>query len=240
MISAIAAFQIAQKTGDSGLLKFSSRPEIQREVENFKATVKSAKSADDLLKDHRALSFMLTAHNLSAEIDYPGKARRILTESPSNKDALMFKLDDKRYQNLANGTKFADKGLDYIKLPIAQERLTEGFIKAKYEESLGDLNGAVPLARYFAANIGTAEDAYDILSDAKLRKAAMTIFNLPEQIALQPVESQAALIEGRIDFKQLSNPDYVSKLTNRFLALSDVSASSGAGNPNSYLLNLFA
>ena len=52
-----------------------------------------------------------------------------------------------------------------------------------------------------------------------------TALGLPPQIAYQPVTSQAALIERRLDVTRLKNPAYVDSLVKRYLVLRSGGAS---------------
>ncbi|WP_207476502.1 DUF1217 domain-containing protein [Arenibaculum pallidiluteum] len=238
--SAFTLFKMVEKQGSTAVERHSKDPAVTREVQYFREKVGSLKSVDDIFSDYRMMSFVLKASNLEDEIPFPGRAKRALTERADNTDALMNRLTDKRFKAAAEALKFAETGLSTLKNPETIEKLVSSYAKISYEKTLGLENIAVPKARYFQEKIGQVENYYDILGDKILRDVVTTALNIPQELAFQEVETQAAALEARIKLDDLKDPDTVAKFTQRYLIMMDQKNMETNGGGQSWLLNLFA
>ena len=240
-IPGIVAFRLADQNGTQALNRFRERPEIRQEIDRFTAGLRNIKTLDDFYQNERVYRFVLESANLKSDIPFRGKVRRLLNENPTSNDSLLTKLTDDRFKDLATILRFDASGVNRLKRQDVQNKIIDNFVKARFEESLGTQNAAVPTARYFRERIGDVTSEYGILGDAKLRDVVLTTLGLPRQIAVQPVESQAELIKSRIDLKQFQNPAFVERFLQRFLVAKDQEAAQagGVGGGQSYLLGVF-
>lgn len=238
LLSGIAAFRLADQNGATGLQRYRERPDVQQEINRFKQSLKDVKTVDDFYKNDRVYRFVLESGNLGSDIPYRGKVQRILGQSHLDEESLMFKLTDTRFAKLAEKLQFAEKGVDRLKLGFVTDQIVDDFVKARFEQSLGQQNPGVPLARYFRENIGNVSSEYGVLGDPKLREVLLTTLGLPKQIAVQPVESQAEAIKSRVDLKSFKDPAFLERFVQKFLIANDRQSVPGGGGA-SYLTALF-
>ncbi|HYG87165.1 MAG TPA: DUF1217 domain-containing protein [Azospirillum sp.] len=236
-ISSIDTFKKYERDGVKLEARFKDSPDVKREVEYFKSAVGKLKSVDDLFKDRRLLAFLASASNLAGEEQYPGKMKRILTESVDNKDAVMYRLTDKRYSQAAESFRF-DQGLSKIK--SAQDDIIAAYQKSQYEASVGNENAAVREARHFENYAGNVKTVWEILGDPILRKVVTKTLGIPEQIAFQPLDTQAKAVTDRLDISKLSDANFRDKFIKRFLTQSDMEQWQAGGSASTdWRLSLF-
>jgi len=239
-LSSIATYQKYVKDGVKLEQKFEKSSDYKKEVDYFNKAVDKLKSVDEIFKDHRLVSFLAKALNLSGEEQYPGKMKRILTEKVDDKNAVMNRLSSKQYKNAAEALRLGESGLDRLKLNGTKESLIYGYKNAKYEESIGQENLAVRQARYFEKYAATASSTpYTVLGDPILREVVTYTLGLPKQIAIQPVETQARAITDRVDIKKFSDPKFRESFIKKFLNKHDME-DLGSGGSNSWMVSLFS
>jgi hypothetical protein len=64
---------------------------------------------------------------------------------------------------------------------------------------------------------GQLDRALEVLGNRVAREVVTGAFGIPPQIALQPLETQVAVIERRIDVTRLSEQDYREDIARRYL-----------------------
>ena len=237
-LSSLVTYQKYVKDGAKLEQKFEKSTQVQKDVDYFSKAVAKAKTVDDLFKDTRLVSFLSKALNLAGEEQYPGKMRRILSEKVDDKNAVMNRLSDKRYKQAAETLRLGESGLDRLKLNGTQTDLINAYKKAKFEDSIGEENLAVRQARYFDKYVGSATNPYSILGDPILREVVTSTFNLPKQIAIQPVETQAKAITDRVDVKKFADPKFRENFIKRFLNNNDMK-NAETSSANSWVTSLF-
>lgn len=203
MANALSLYQSAERADPArSLTRFRSSAAIQREVEYFRSQVASIKTPEDLYKNRRMMGFVLSAYGLDTEINFIGRIKAVLNSDLADTKSTANVLKDNRYREIAAALDIKKTGLATMKLPATIDRLAERFVSAEYEKSLGKQDPAVREARYFAQNIGKVTDVYQILGDKVLRKVVLDTLSIPEQIAIQPIETQAEIIKRRLDISQ--------------------------------------
>jgi len=228
-LPAVPQYQALTQTFDQRRASFENQPRVQREIEYFKDAVQDIESVDDLLNDRRALQFVLSSYALDDEIQYPGRLRKVLEEDPADKKALSNLLIDPRYKEIATGLKLFDGNANTLKSESFLADLEQRYITNEFEKDLGEQNPALRQALFFQRKIGDVEDTYEILGDKNLRAVVIGALGLPEQIALQSVESQKALIEKSIKPGDLKDSDDIQRFVMRFLVNADTAASQSSG-----------
>jgi hypothetical protein len=182
--------------------KFRSSAAVAREVEAFRNEIGRLKAPEDLYRNRRLMRVVLSAYGLDSEINALGRIKAVLNSDIADPGALANRLKDRRYREIAGDLRIARTGLATLQKPDMIARLTDRYVAAEYEKSLGQQNPALREARYFAQNVGKARSIYEILGDPVLRKVLTETLGLPPQIALQPIESQAEAIRRRLDIAQ--------------------------------------
>lgn len=253
-IPSIVTYNSLQKNDATLQKKFDDSLTIKREVDYFKSAVGKLKKVEDVFKDPRLLTFVAKSVNLESDAQYPGKLRQILSQSNTDPNAIMNRLSDKRYAQAAQTLRFGDLGLDRLKSSLTQEKMIASYQTNAYEGSVGDQNPEVRKARYFSKNAGSVNNVWDVLADPIIRDVVTATFGIPQNIAIQPIDTQAAVINSHMDITKLKDPAFRESFVKKYLNKTDLDAQmsgastdwrvalfSGAGNAGgSSILNLFA
>ncbi|MCA3280640.1 MAG: DUF1217 domain-containing protein [Roseomonas sp.] len=101
--------------------------------------------------------------------------------------------------------------------PKMLDILTNGFTKYEYRTGLSETNPGMANAIYFSENAKTVKSVYDILGNGVLRRVILGAFGLPDQIAIQPVETQARAVTSRLKLADLQDPTKVRAIAERYL-----------------------
>lgn len=215
MATALSLYQSAERADPArSLTKFRSSAAITREVEYFKSQVASIKTPEDLYKNRRMMGFVLSAYGLDTEINFIGRIKAVLNSDLADTKSTANVLKDNRYREIAAALDIRKTGLSTLKLQATIDKVAERFVSAEYEKSLGAQNPAVREARYFAQNVGKVTDVYQILADKVLRKVVLDTLAIPEQVAIQPIETQAEIIKRKLDISS-SAPRAPSRRSSR-------------------------
>jgi hypothetical protein len=117
--------------------------------------------------------------------------------------------------------------------PKMLEILSNGFTKYEYRTGLSDKNPGMANAVYFSENAKNVKTVFDILGNGVLRRVVLGALGLPDQIAIQPVETQARAVTSRLKLADLQDPIKVRAIAERYLmAEADKAAASAANAPN--------
>lgn len=209
---------------------------FKKDIAAFKAGVLKIDSADELFKNYRLLKTILEAYDLDSEIDKAGFIKKILTSDPADKKALVNRVNDPRYRELALDIGLFD-GVKGLKSSAFANRLEDKLAQTRFEHNVEDESPGVRAALRFRALAPKIKTPYDILSDPVLRDVVFKTYNIPLQVVRQPVESQARLLQSHINFDKLKDTNYTSRIIKQYLVKVETPALA-AGNGS--LLDLFA
>lgn len=202
--------------------------QFKNDIKTFKQRAANIDNVDELFKDYRLLKIVLEAYDLDSEIDKAGFIKKILTSNPTEKDALVNRVNDNRYRELA-----LDIGLfndvKGLKSAAFANRLESRLAQVRFEHNVDDQSPGVRAALRFRALAPKIKTPYDILSDPVLRDVAFKAYGIPLEVVRQPVESQARLLESKINFGRLKEPAFANRIIRQFLAQTE-SAPSATGN----------
>ncbi|MFN9090484.1 MAG: DUF1217 domain-containing protein, partial [Alphaproteobacteria bacterium] len=122
--------------------------------------------------------------------------------------------------------------------PKMLDVLTNGFTKYEYRTGLSVANPGMADAVYFSENAKNMKSPYDILGNSVMRRVVLGALGIPDQVAIQPVETQARAITSRLKLTDLQDPVKVRGLAERYLmAQADkAAASGGAGGANPFAM----
>jgi len=117
--------------------------------------------------------------------------------------------------------------------PKMLEILTKGFTKYEYLDGLSTANPGMSDAIYFMNNAKTVKSPYDILGNSAMRRVVMGALGLPDQVAIQPVETQARAVTSRLKLTDLQDATKVRAIAERYLmARADKAAEEQANMSN--------
>ena len=209
---------------------------VERDIEYFKENIGKIENADELLDDFRLKKFVLEAFGLEEDLYKDAFVKRILTDDLEGDDALAYRMIDPRYVEMATALRL-DTGSSILKDASAMGEVGARWLVNGFEKDLGEQNPALREAMYFRRKAPKIENMYQVLSDKALRHVVMKVAGLPDQMASQPVEKQAAALEKRINVEDLKDPNYVDDLMRQFLVIEDAQA--GTGSIDAGIASLF-
>ncbi len=226
LTSAIPLFRQAldPKQETKALDRLAKDPTIKRQMEAYRTAIAKAKDLDSALKDPRVLNVLLPAMGLGDQVGNTALARKALTSDLKDPKSLANQLSDTRWKDAATSLNLATKGLDALRDPKLIENLDKGLRELSWRNGLDDSAAGISDALYFQDNAKTATSAYAILGNAVLRRVVTGALGLPQEFALQPVETQAKVIERRINLKDLQDPKQVQKLAERYLVMTNMNS----------------
>ena len=188
----------------------------------YSENIGHVKSIDQFLDNDRMLIFALQAFGLEAAFDDKKLLREMLEGGVAAPDSPANKHDNENWAQFVKAFDFAALGENATTHNLALRPSVDKFMRQKLEEDAGQQNEGVRLALYFERNIGKITNAYEILGDRALATVVRTALGLPESIAGMDIDKQAALIEARLDFEELADPEKLAKFMPRFTPMWEI------------------
>lgn len=213
MPSAVA-WQTFAKDPQAQLDQFAKDKTTKAATEYFNKNIGKVKTVDDLFKDRKLTEYVLKAYDLAEEIVRPGRIKRMLGENPTASGALVNRMTDTRFKAMATDLRLdtAD-GLKNLSSAVVTKKISAQFVQAEFERKLGQQDPALREAIYFARKIDDITNVYNVLGDKVLRSVVTATLSLPQNLAIQPVETQARAVEARIKITDFSKGLSTSNIT---------------------------
>lgn len=219
-VSALSVYGVLDRLEPLRKGMVAKDPAFKKELETFRARVKDVKSVDAFFKDYRLLKTVLEAYGLESEIDKAGFIKKLMTGNPTDKKALIQRVNDPRYVELASEIRLF-LGVTTLKSADFAQKVETRLKQIRTEKSLDEQSPGIRAAMRFKAEASKVKTAYDLLGNPVLREVILTATGLPKQIAYQTVESQARTVEARVKINKFGDPKYVDKLVKQFLVNHD-------------------
>ncbi len=231
MLSTYLSYNLIARDLDRSLDRVESQPQVQRESEYYLQNIGEVKSIEDFISDDRLFRYAMKAFGLQ-DMDY-AKAfmRKVLEEGIDNDDAFANKLTDTRYKEFAEVFNFVRHGETTTLFEKTRQGTVDRYVRQTLEEDAGNQNEAVRLALYFERKAPEVESVYGLLADSALAEVVYTILGFPDSFAALDIDKQAEIIKERIDIEDLSDPEALAELVQRFTTMWDVQ------NPNTTATN---
>ncbi len=238
--TAIPALRRALAPGaeEKALARLAKDPQINRQLDQFAKAVAKASDLKAALRDPRVLGVLLPALGLPDAVGQAGLALRALTADPKDPEGLLARLPDKRWKAAAEALNLQERGLEALRDPKTQALLAEGLRRLSWQKELDADQPGISDAMLFRERAASVTSAYDLLGDPVLRRVITGALGLPQQIAVQPVETQARAITSRLDLSKLQNPREVAKLAERYVVAAAATEAGSTVSPLSGLLGL--
>lgn len=213
----IAALAAAEKNPAKAIAATAKTPAVQRDLTAFRTAVAKAKSAKALLADPAVLKVLLTVNGLADQMGYPALASKALLSDPKNPKSTANQLPNTAWRAAAATYQFAAKGLAVIKAANVQDTIANAYAEISWRKSLDATTPGLSDALTFRDRAASIKSEYDILGDATLRRVVTTTLGIPQQLAVQPLESQKQAIAAKLDIKQLKDKKFVEVFVQRYL-----------------------
>ncbi|MGO7687659.1 DUF1217 domain-containing protein [Rhizobium ruizarguesonis] len=209
------------------------------EITYFREQMATITTASEFLADDRLVSFALEAKGLDPDDVTSDELEKMFSSDLDDEDSYVNKLDDNRFAELVGAFNFDQDGnISADPTGTVQQRgdvleTIDSYVRLTLEDDQGDSNTGVRLALYFERKAPEISNAYDILGDSALFEFFTTTFNLSSYVSNMDVDKQAEMVDNFIDMKDLSDPDKVDDLIQRFTAMYDMA--NGTGTTSSAL-----
>lgn len=216
---ALAALDTATLQRDRDIQLISQRVDVVRDLEGFEAAVRSAQSVEELLANREARNVLLIASGNEDLLDAAALVSEALTSDRTDTRSLINQIAATNIPlaELANRLQFDTAGLAVIQSEETIAAFRAEFLEARRLESLDQVTPGIADALRFQARAAGLTRAIDILGDGAAREVVLGAFGIPQEIALQPIDSQEAVVERLFDIERLQDPEFVETLARRFL-----------------------
>lgn len=246
----VAGYALLQRRMTDNLALVARSPQVMRDLQYFRETIRNADSPDSLMGDYRLARVVLTAYGLGDQIGNKAFLKRVMAEGTDDPAAFANRLQDPRFRALAQGVGFGNIGGSRTLLAKFRAEVEAGFLRQTLEEAVGASDASLRLALTFERRIasiakGPAVDRagwFRIMGEQPLRRVVEGAFGLPSSFGLIDLDQQravltrrtASLFAGDGSPAVFAKPENVEKLIRRFLALSQASGgpTAGAGSPS--------
>lgn len=234
-LSGAAMYQIVTRDETAWLARFDKQPTVQKDVQRFLDAAPTIKSPDDLLKNRRALQFVLTAFQLEDSIDQKAIIKKVITEDPKDPKSLVNRLADPRYSQLAKA--LADWSSNPLSQKSVQDSIVKGYQQNAFEKDQGDQTPGMREALYFRRMVGQAKTIPQLMADKALVQVVRVGLGLPDKFGVLSYDQQKTILSKRIDMKNFSDPAYVDRFIQRYLVNNDQQQNQGQSSDP--ILSLF-
>ena len=212
-----------------GIAATAKQPEVQRDIAAFRHAVAGAASPKALLANPVALRVLLTASGLGDQAGYTALATKALLSNPADPKGLASQLGDARWKPAAATLAFATKGLAVLRDPKVLDTLSNAYAEIAWRKSLDAATPGLSDALTFRATAASAKTVDDVLGNAVLRRVVSGAFGIPQELAIQPLDTQERAVGSRLDVHRLQDPKYVDGLAQRYLIATAAPPDAGQG-----------
>ncbi|MEM9705455.1 MAG: DUF1217 domain-containing protein, partial [Pseudomonadota bacterium] len=147
-------FQVLQRTQENQRAAFDRSPQLNREIEYFRANAANATSAEALVTDRQLLTVALGAFGLGEEIDKRAFVRRMLEEGVREPTSFANRQADPRYRELVGAFNFDDVvSPPAVSSPEFIEDLIARYKVREFENAVGEVDTDIRLALNFQREI---------------------------------------------------------------------------------------
>ncbi len=249
----IVGWRFLQSTYVKQFEAFAKSPQLSRDSTYFLQNIGSVSSAEDLVNDRRLLGVALGAFGLQDDINSRYFIQRILGDGTSDSDALANKLADKRYRKLSDAFGF---GPGEVRRTVDSQAMLEIAARNQVEEfevAVGESDETMRIALYAQhelvdiANGSQSETSkwFTVLGLPPLRKMFETGLGLPSGVGQVDIDKQVEIFQDRLssltgssDISQFNGPESMERITNLFLARSQIEQFNSATSSSAIALQL--
>lgn len=221
------------KTGSAYLATFgpditdAKKSLITADTKKYIEAIGQARKLEDVLASDTITQYALTAFGLDKEGVTSDQLRKILTSDLGDPKSYANSLKDSRYVELAQSFNFDPSGVvttvaDSVQRPALRLSTENKYLLSVMEEKAGETSEGARLALYFLRQAPTLTTPLRLLADKAILEVVKTALGLPNQLSSLDVDRQVAIIEKKLDVKDLQDPQKLDKFIARFAALYDM------------------
>ena len=253
-IGGYAGFRVLEQIAPRQREAFDRSPDIQRNIEYFRANISKAVTAEDLVADRKLLAVALGAFGLGEEIDKRAFVRRIIESSTTEERSLVNRINDPRYKELTKAFGYGDlSGGSNVLRESFREDIIARYKALEFERAVGEGDPDFRLALNFKreiVKIASGENAdrvgwLQVLGQRPLRELLSTALQIPDEIAQLDIDQQVKIFEERAakffgdrSAAVFKDPDVVDQTLRRFFLNQQVKAGPSPLTPGFAALTL--
>lgn len=219
-----------------------AKEEASVETKYYSEKMLSIKTASEFLADDRLVNVLLTAYDVDPDSVDEDFLKQVFASDLDDPKSFVNQQTNTVWAEILGTFNFDTSG-NLAKRDDGATVQTQGKILATenlynrqtLEEEQGENNNGVRLALYFERMSKSITSAYDILGDTALLEFFRTTYSLPEEFSNMDVDKQAELVKKYMDLEDLTDPEKVQKMINKFTALYDLENSDSSSSALSIL-----
>ncbi|MCJ9671320.1 MULTISPECIES: DUF1217 domain-containing protein [unclassified Neorhizobium] len=206
----------------------AARAKAQTEAKYYTDAMQRIGSRDELLADRKTLDILLISKGIDPSKVTNDFLKKAFNSDPADPKSFVNTQTDKRFAQLVGTFNFDSKGeIDRSSAGEAQNggevvATQDLYVRQLLENQQGEENPGVRLALYFERMSDSITDPYVILGDEALKEFFRVTFSLPAEIANMDVDQQAKIVKNKLNLEDLSDPEKVKKLVQRFTIMYDL------------------
>ena len=222
MLTTTASYRLLASDLTKSLERTASTPSVERDSARYLERIGDIKSIDDFLADDRVYRYAMKAFGLDDMAYAKAFMRKALEGGIDDKESFANSLADKRYRDFVETFNFARYGETTTVFGRTGQGTVDKYIRQTLEEGAGEQNQGVRLALYFQRKAASIGDVYTILADPALLKVVQSALQIPPESGTMDIDRQAALIESKLDLKDLKDPAKLDAFLTRFTSLWEI------------------
>lgn len=195
---------------------------VKGETTYYLANITKVKSVDDLMSNNRLYTYALAAYGLDSATEDKDLIKSVLQGGVRDPDSVANQQTNKAYAGLASAFNFEQYGANTTTYVQAQQPTVDIYMRQTLEEDAGKTNEGVRLALYFQRKAPDITSWYDVLADTALASVVRTALGLPDSFATADIDKQAQLFGQKLDIKDFTDPEKLSKFLTRFTSMYEV------------------
>jgi hypothetical protein len=215
-MGSLPAWAVLQRRGEVLAARFAERQDNAAEVARFRERAPQITSVEELLRDRRTLFFVLEAFQLESEVDKRAVLRRLFTEDPADPRSFANRMVDRRYREL--NAAFGGRSGPPLRDAALVERIVREALANRFEKAAGEGNPGLREALYFRRMAAGITDVNRLMADRALTAVVRGALGLPKEFGLLAFEQQKRILEQRVPFAELRDPQAVARLVQRYLS----------------------
>jgi len=233
---AIPTYMALSKNEAGSVGKFEkSDAQTKADIAQFQKLAPSLTTPDALLKNYKALSFVLEAYGMSSSINQTALLKKLMTENPASKTSFAL-----RSGNLAF-MRFAKAMAQFNPPPFSTSAGVTATVTAaataRFESQQDSRISGLADALYFTRQAHGITNLNQILADPRLLNVVSAAANLPDQFSSMDYKPQIALLKKQVDVKKFQDAGFVAKYVQKYLAISAANTA-GVQDPNGAIATL--
>lgn len=215
-----AALKQADKNETQQLAQTRKDPQVKRALARFERVVKNAKSIDDVLNDPLARQVFMKANGLGDQVTNVGLAKKALggDYTATNSVAKQLSATNAQWLDTAEKYSFHIRGIGALQTSDAIKEVEDNYVGEVRLDNLDQQLPGLGTALLFKKNAKNYSNSLKVLGSRLGREVITTAFNIPSSIAVQSVEAQMKAVDAKVKFSKMSDPNYVDRIVQRYLA----------------------